>query len=70
MEETLNWSEELFDSPDEENIQTIVPQFKWTRKSFDSSTDEEEDNVVNQIVPRLRKSRSILVSTHSARHDV
>lgn len=70
MEETLNWSEELFDSPDEENIQTIMPQFKRTRKSFDSSTDEEEDNVVNQIVPRLRKSRSILVSTHSARHDV
>lgn len=66
MEETLNWSEELFDSPDEENIQTIVPQLKWIRKSFDSSTDEEEDNVVHIILPRLRKSRSILVSTHSA----
>lgn len=62
MEETLNWSEELFDSPDEENIQTIVPQLKRIRKS----TDEEEDNVVHIIVPRLRKSRSILVSTHSA----
>lgn len=66
MEETLNWSEELFDSPDEENIQTIVPQLKRIRKSFDSSTDEEEDNVVHIILPRLRKSRSILVSTHSA----
>ncbi|XP_077073859.1 uncharacterized protein LOC143738123 [Siphateles boraxobius] len=43
MEETLNWSEELFDSPE----------------SFDSSTDEEEDNI-RKIVPRLRKSRNIL----------
>ncbi|XP_048012485.1 uncharacterized protein LOC125245782 isoform X3 [Megalobrama amblycephala] len=62
MEETLNWSEEHFDSPDEENIQTIVPQFKRTRKSFDSSTDEEEDNVVHKIEPRLRRSRRILVN--------
>lgn len=68
--ETLNWSEELFDSPDEENIQSIVPRLKRTRKSFDTSTDEEEDNVVHKIVPRLRKSRSILVSTHSPRRDV
>ncbi|XP_067311201.1 uncharacterized protein [Pseudorasbora parva] len=60
MEETLNWSEELFDSPDEENIQTIVPH-KRTRKSFDSSTDEEEENI-HKIVLRHKKSRSILVN--------
>ncbi|XP_073668979.1 uncharacterized protein [Paramisgurnus dabryanus] len=62
MEETLHWSEELFDSPDEENIQAVVPRLKRTRRSFDSSTDEDEDNVVHKTVPRHMKSRSILVN--------